>query len=205
MRQLRALRGKIRDGTIRGKRARHAAMLEVEKLKKELNITGDQETTSKMEKRSLKSDRRLPDSEDELVQSTKESSAVDGMLPDANTEHRHNMDAIGSTQNKANDRQEKVLAENLSSNSDKLLSNSKIQSSHNEATKEPPSDTVPSSPDSLCEDETLSSGELNLHTICNLLINSSFVVVVKRWSVYNNMIAWQPVEPAPSVKYEMPF
>ena len=74
MRQVRALRGKLRDGTIRGRKARQAAILELEKLKKELNISSDEEMSSKIDDRGLvkddndDNDGRLHDSEDERLQ-----------------------------------------------------------------------------------------------------------------------------------------
>ena len=75
MRQVRALRGKLRDGTIRGRRARQAAISELENLKKELNISSDEEITSKIESRESVSgndddddSRRLYDSKDERSQ-----------------------------------------------------------------------------------------------------------------------------------------
>ena len=81
MRQLRALRGKLHDGTIRGKRARQAATLEIEKLKRELNIPSDQEMSSKVDGGLLNDDRAVHDStKDELVQTAREclrSSIVD--------------------------------------------------------------------------------------------------------------------------------
>ena len=72
MRQVRALRGKLRDGTIRGRKARQAAILELEKLKKELNISSDEEIHSKIDDRGSADDSggggRLHDSEDECLQ-----------------------------------------------------------------------------------------------------------------------------------------
>ena len=77
MRQVRALRGKLRDGTIRGRKARQAAILELEKLKKELNISSDEEIHSKIDSRGSADDDdggRLHDSEDECLQESQSFS-----------------------------------------------------------------------------------------------------------------------------------
>ena len=78
MRQVRALRGKLRDGTIRGRKARQAAILELEKLKKELNISSDEEIHSKIDNRGSADDDggggRLHDSEDEHLQESQSFS-----------------------------------------------------------------------------------------------------------------------------------
>ncbi len=83
MRQVRALRGKLRDGTIRGGTARQAAILEMEKLKKELNISSGQEISSVIDNRgsSVKDgggdDGRLHDSKDKHLLESQSSSTFD--------------------------------------------------------------------------------------------------------------------------------
>ena len=83
--QLTALRGKLRDGTIRGKRARLAAQAEIEKLKEELDAIDGSEKTS-----SLSFEKEIPKHTDEKlrvsnkhgtassVTSTKESPSTGG-------------------------------------------------------------------------------------------------------------------------------
>ena len=183
MKQLRALRGKLRDGTIRGRRARQAAILEMEKLKKELNISSDQEIYSKIDDgRSVKDDGRLHDSKDERLresptnqeeiplQSTEESSVDDDsrVFADANTEPRlSEATVMESSINLTNRKEATTPGAELSSGDDsKLPLNSEApQSSHSEGMREPSdSSDGAASPDSLCEDETRISGELYLQT-----------------------------------------
>ena len=195
MKQLRALRGKLRDGTIRGRRARQAATLEMEKLKKELNISSDEEIYSKIDDgRSVKDDGRLHDSKDERLresptnqkevplQSTEESSVDDDsrVLPDANSEPRlSEATEMESSINSTNQNEATIPGAELSSGDDsKLLSNSKApQSSHNEGMGEPSdSSDGAASPDSLCEDETRISGKLYLQTHTHTHTHTQFVI-----------------------------
>lgn len=194
MRQLRALRGKLRDGIIRGERARRAAMLEIEKLERETNISRNKETSLKVEdKGSLRNDRALHDSKDEYVRSVKESlrspaddrgegggaiggtegSSVDdgdrALLSDASAEPRQGkVVLIDSLRNFAN--QSIILlhisATELPNDDNKLLSNIEtLKSSHSEGMKrEPSSDGTATPGGSLREDETRTSGKLNPHT-----------------------------------------
>ena len=46
LKQLRALRGKLRDGTIRGKSSIQAAKLEIERLESELKISSEEESSA---------------------------------------------------------------------------------------------------------------------------------------------------------------
>ena len=175
MRQLRALRGKLRDGTIRGRKARESAMVEIEKLERELDASSDKEASSDLSTRSLKDDQILirgeevtmkssASDEDRLLRGTKEWSVDcdERTLPGTSTGAMQSEAPVSeSPRNSANQTAGSTLATvtELSANGRRIPSTSNTSPSpHSEDGREPMSCSHDAaSANNLCEDETLAN------------------------------------------------
>lgn len=189
-RQITALRGKLRDGTIRGKRARLAARKEIEKLQNDINAASRHEAASNA---SFAKELVMNDSKKMDVNNKQESASSLGLARESQDNYTHKStdeqerasNSISPAESPENDDKRAVIAGKASSSvreftneCDKNISDVEVSCRQSETSdsEKSASTTIsvsPASDDSPPEFESSSSthsGEPNLHTWHKLYI-----------------------------------
>ena len=200
-RQITALRGKLRDGTIRGKRARLAAQKEIEKLQNEIDVASRREATShaNFAKELEMNDRKKMDIGNEqestssldLARELRDSDTSDDKGTYESTTRERDSNSISAADSAESGDKRAVIAGKSSrsvrefpNEYDKSLSDVEVSCGQDERSDSKKSTSTASSvspalsdhsPPEFESSSSTHSGEQNPHTECRLLLINCFV------------------------------